>query len=73
MSRPRRDDYWYDAPTIIGIGSTHSLSGPDDEPVEPIGRILVPDPEQRKGWREHYVKPAPKPGSKPRSIGFGRP
>lgn len=70
--RPRRSDDWW-APTFLGIGSAHGISGPDDDPTEPVGRILVPDPEQRRGWREYYVKPEPKPGELPRPIGFRKP
>lgn len=59
---------------LVGIGSVFSLSGPEDVPTEPAGKLYVPDPEQRYGWREFYVhKPTvqEKPGARP--IGFGRP
>jgi hypothetical protein len=59
--------------TYLGVGSAHSIAEPQDEDVKPAGRLFVPDPEQRHGWREFYVKPAPveKPGTRP--LGFGRP
>lgn len=69
--RPRRDDDegnpWY-----LGIGTAHSIGDVDDEKSPPAGRLYVPDPEQRSGWREHYVpaKAEAKPGARP--IGFGR-
>lgn len=53
---------WYDMPPQPIPGQAHSVSGDSDE--EPVGRLLVPDPEQRHGWREHYVR---------RPIGFQRP
>lgn len=59
---------------LVGIGSVFALSGPDDTPADIAGKLYVPDPEQRNGWREFYVhKTAPqdKPGARP--IGFGRP
>ena len=36
--------------------------------------VWAPDPEQRHGWREHYIR-RPDPHSKPntRPVGFGRP
>jgi len=58
---------------LIGIGAVFSVGGPDDEKAEVAGKLYVPDPEQRNGWREFYVhKPAVvKPGARP--LGFGRP
>lgn len=68
--RPRRDDgdvYL----TYLGIGTIQNAGDKDDAKPDPAGRLLVPDPEQRSGWREHYVlKNQPKPGARP--IGFGR-
>jgi hypothetical protein len=72
VPRPHADDenrYW---PTFFGIGQAHAIANADDE--LPAGRLVVPDPEQRHGWREHYVPAAPataKAGT--RSIGFRRP
>jgi hypothetical protein len=58
---------------LIGIGSAHSVSGPDDDKPDVAGKLYVPDPEQHSGWREFYVhKPiAAKPGARP--LGFGKP
>jgi len=58
---------------LIGIGSAHSVSGPDDEKPEVAGKLYLPDPEQRNGWREFYVhKPlTQKPGA--RALGFRKP
>jgi hypothetical protein len=71
--RPRADDDddWY-GPTFFGIGQAHAVAEADNERPAPAGWLLVPDPEQGSGWREHYVaaRVTPKPGSRP--IGFGR-
>lgn len=58
---------------LIGIGSAHAIDGPSEERPDVAGKLYVPDPEQRHGWREFYVhKPASdKPGARP--LGFGRP
>ncbi len=68
--RPRADDdYLY--PTYLGIGSTTPMSGPDDKPGRAVGRLIIPDPEQRHGWRESYVyRDTDEP--KMRRIGFRR-
>jgi hypothetical protein len=71
MRTPRRDD---DDTYLVylGIGTVHNVGEADDDKGRPSGRLYVPDPEQRSGWREHYVpqKAEPKPGARP--IGFGR-
>lgn len=60
------DGNWY-GPSY-GHGSIHDLA--DSEPVGETAAILwVPDPEQRHGWREYYVRHA-KPNAKPRTMGF---
>lgn len=72
MRRPRADeDALY--PTFLGIGQAHPVSEAHEEKGDIVGRLYVPDPEQRHGWREFYVhrEPAPKPGARP--IGFGKP
>ena len=65
------DDYW--SPVILGIGTAHAVSGPDEDPARDVGTIWVPDPEQRHSWRERYVRDEPKPGAERRSLGFGKP
>ena len=58
---------------LIGIGSAHAIEGPmEDKPII-AGKLYVPDPEQRQGWREFYVHKVPqdKPGARP--LGFGKP
>ncbi len=59
--------------SLIGIGAAHGVSGPDEAEKDVAGRLYVPDPEQRSGWRERYIyKPTqPKPGARP--LGFRKP
>ena len=58
---------------LIGIGSAHAVADAAEDKAEVAGRLYVPDPEQRHGWREFYVhKPTiAKPGARP--LGFGKP
>lgn len=73
MGRTRGYDPALDSAILLGLGAAHAVSGPDETRPEPAGRLVLPDPEQRGGWREHYVqKPvAEKPGRRP--LGFARP
>ena len=65
--RPRAFDS-VDGSYIVGTGTAQSIG--EAEHDKPAGRLFVPDPEQRHGWREHYVNQPPKPGARP--IGFRR-
>lgn len=59
---------------LVGIGAAHAVSEPQNDAPDVAGKLYVPDPEQRHGWREFYVHrdmPALKPGARP--LGFGRP
>ena len=68
--RPHRDDD-DDYMLYMGIGTVHQLYS-EKQGDRPAGRLLVPDPEQRSGWREYYVaKPADDAPAR-RPIGFGR-
>lgn len=63
-----------DAAILLGVGSAHTISeGPAEGLPEQLGPIWVPDPEQRRGWRERYVDALPKPGVERRPIGFRKP
>jgi hypothetical protein len=55
---------------LIGIGSAHAVSGPDDAPRRAVGRLIIPDPEQRHGWRESYVYGADPTPESTRPLGF---
>lgn len=70
MKRPRADDYddwWW--PASLGMGTVHDLAD-RDEPNETAAILLVPDPEQRRGWREYYVSKDKPKSKRPRQIGF---
>jgi hypothetical protein len=54
--------------TPLAYGSGDSDMTPD-APERPAGVLWLPDPEQRHGWREHYVwRPAPPIPTRP--FGF---
>lgn len=71
-ARPKREYYWADPP-IATVGVAQGASGPDDDTANLVGPLWVPDPEQRHGWREYYVRASPKPGSERRPMGFRKP
>ncbi len=58
-----------------GTGSLSDMRGPEDAPRPPLRAVLwLPDPEQRHGWREHYVRAKSDPKAAPdRSLGFHQP
>ena len=62
----------WDETLLVGIGQAHGVMPPEDAKGRPAGRLYVPDPEARRGWREFYVDPEPmeKPGARP--LGFRR-
>lgn len=70
---PKAYDPMYDSAILLGVGAAHAVAGPVDEPPKPQGVIWVPDPEQRRGWRERYVYPDAKPDAERRPFGFGKP
>ena len=52
---------------VGSASSVETVEGRD----EPLATLWIPDPEQRRGWRERYVYPVkPKPNGK--QIGFRR-
>lgn len=51
----------------VAVG--HAEAGKDDED-HPAAVLWVPDPEQRHGWREFYVKRTVT--QRRRRMGFGR-
>ncbi len=69
MKRPRsfgEEDYFFGP--YLGHGSVHDL-GDSSPPDETAAILVVPDPEQRRGWREYYVY-RDKPNAKPEPMGF---
>jgi hypothetical protein len=71
MKRPRGSED--DDVVEIGMGSAQAASG---EPRSPrgrlVGHILVPDIDERHGWREWFVYQGPSPKNW-RPVGFGKP
>lgn len=63
----RREVDWIDTP-IPMMGAAHAIG--DGVPGRVVGVLVIPDPEQRHGWREYYVREDPKPS---RPIGFRKP
>ncbi len=64
MKRQIGEPVWPIEDTVsIQQGSAEAAAGERDD--HPIAVLWLPDPEQRHGWREFYVrKQAPKPGAK---------
>jgi hypothetical protein len=61
------DEYTY---IFQGIGSGHGLP-PEEAPRPPVKAILwLPDPEQRHGRREHYVRGNPAAARERQHFGF---
>ena len=61
-------EWWPDTTPHVGnvVGA-----GPERDDDAPLATLWIPDPEQRRGWRERYVySDKPKPNGKP--IGFRR-
>jgi hypothetical protein len=74
MKRARRAyDPMYDSAILLGIGSAHAISDNGDDQPRPVGVLWLPDPEQRRGWRERYVMSEVKPNGERRRIGFRKP
>lgn len=62
-----------DATPVIGIGAAHGVFGPDEPSRRWIGSILVPDPEERSGWRAWTVYREPDPARPSAPLGFRKP
>lgn len=68
MKRQRSEDEYYIEYVALGMGSVHDLA--DSSASPPTAAILwLPDPEQRRGYREYYVQ-ADKPNERPEPMGF---
>lgn len=46
-------DLWY---STLPTGSLHYLGESRQTAGAVVAVLVVPDPEQRRGWREHYVR-----------------
>ena len=69
----RGDDPSLDSAILLGVGAVHGVLPAEDQTPREAGRLWVPDPEQRRGWRERYIYPEAKPGEQRRALGFGKP
>ena len=69
--RSEDEDEAFDGRPETVVGSAGSFASEHDDDL-PAGSLWVPDPEQRHGWREFYIRrdATPKPG---RPMGFGKP
>lgn len=64
----RSEAEWFPDQPVITVGSAEAGHVDSDHAA---AVLWVPDPEQRRGWREVYVS---KPGAKPdRPFGFRKP
>ncbi len=57
---------------LIGIGSAHSMGDAERPRGKLRGHIVIPDVDERRGWREWYVYDEPDPAP-PRPLGFRKP
>lgn len=71
--RPGSYDPSTDSAILLGTGAAHGVSESEAAKGRWVGRILIPDVEQRNGLREWYVygdAPTPSAG---RPLGFRKP
>lgn len=61
-------DEW-DEPAPVQPPPPQTQPSDDDEPTCAVAVLWVPDPEQRHGWREFYIRRERKPGQK-RPMGY---
>ena len=66
MSDPKRYNPAWDEAILLGTGMAHAIA--EAAQTRPAGKLYLPDPEQRHGWRESYVPAIEKPNSRP--LGF---
>lgn len=61
---PIGEPLWQPEDTVTHeVGSAEKI---EEDVDRPVCVLWIPDPEQRHGWREYYVKKsAPKPSGKP--------
>jgi hypothetical protein len=61
------DDWWWDETPVTTVGTAiPSSESPSTSTSTPV--LWLPDPEQRRGWREYYVPHDDEPEKPP--IGF---
>ena len=68
----RSEFEWAEVPYPTTIPGSSEAGSDQAATFDGVAAVLwVPDPEQRRGWREVYVKQTTKPSG--RSMGFGKP
>jgi hypothetical protein len=73
VKRPIGYDPSMDSAILLGVGSAHAIEGASETRGRLSGHILIPDVDERRGWREWYVyQPAPEPAQR-RPLGFVKP
>lgn len=72
--RPHTDEDEFEQ-TLLGTGQAHHVRDNDaPENPRPLTRLYIPDPEQRSGWREWYIRPSlNQRRAAQRRIGFRKP
>lgn len=71
--RPKAYDPAVDSAILLGTGSAHSVAGADEVRGRLAGHIVIPDIEERHGWREWYVYQSTPEAPTRRPLGFERP
>jgi hypothetical protein len=66
----RSEDEWDETPVTATVGSASVTESGPTSTVDFAAVLWVPDPEQRHGWREFYIRRDQKPNGK--AIGFKR-
>lgn len=73
MKRPIGYDPSMDSAILLGVGSAHAIEAAGEVRGKLAGHIVIPDVDERRGWREWYVyQPAPTPTVR-RPLGFIKP
>ena len=69
MAMPGEPVWAIEDTVSLAVGNAEDVG---TDPERAIAVLWLPDPEQRHGWREYYVKKtAPKPGNK--RMGYRKP
>ena len=73
MKRPIGYDPSMDSAILLGVGSAHAVTSADEPRGRLAGHVLIPDVDERRGWREWYVyQPTREPAPR-RPLGFVKP
>ena len=71
--RTRGYDPSVDSAILLGVGQAHNVANAEEGRGRLAGHIIIPDVDERRGWREWYVyQPAPEALAR-RPLGFRKP